>query len=843
MRAPLAPPRLSLSRKVDAEAHAVETSWATDSPDARIARFSDAMSSRVDQLVIDGGNRVLPDQLLVGDLRTEIPRDGSHVAVGELVPGAGEGVGELVGVLEETPRDRLVDRVHPQCEVRRQHDGGVPLRRVVSVRHRVRGCGIRRNPLPRAGRALHQIPVVAEQRREETVVPPRRGGCPGTLEPAGDRVIARAAAEGVLPAEALLLDARAFGFATDVLVRVGGTVGLAEGMPAGDEGDRLLVVHCHARERLANIPGRGKRTRDAVGPLGIHVDQAHLHRAERIGELPVTAVALVSEPGVLGSPVDVLFGLPDVRAPATETERLETHRLEGDVPGENHEVGPGDLPAVLLFDRPEQAARLVEVRVVGPAVERGEALRARAATAAAVVDAVGAGAVPRHPNEERPVVAVVSRPPVLRRRHHLFDVRLHGIEVEALELRRVVELHAHWIDQRGVLAERRADSTGPATSAGSPSSPTRCDRGSIPGTSLPARPPHRSWRRGRCLRWSSFSFTPHAVGGVGLDETVKPTSGCRQGPSAQGPRRVIAFGPEVGRRDLHPEIPLVVLAGPEVAGQRGPTAPDARARSTDQIRRLRPGVTAAATTAVFATGDGPGVTAAATITLRFVRGRTGRALARECSRRCDPLHSSATSQFEGEAPRSSSGVLARPNKRRSKRGDAFSGDAIVLGFSPPNFAPRRSARYQGSSAIMRTEDSSAHPTSAASAESSSAINRLTGCCGPARHSRQGIRSYHRAIAAKSSSAVITPSSAPARANVTGKPGNCGAAITLPPAHPGGPWRAPTRLADAAATRFSCARTSVTCSRCSRARGIAERPVGLTSRRAPFSARIRLSSGP
>ena len=45
MRAPLAPPRLSLPRNVDADAHAVETSWETDSPEARICAFSAAMSS------------------------------------------------------------------------------------------------------------------------------------------------------------------------------------------------------------------------------------------------------------------------------------------------------------------------------------------------------------------------------------------------------------------------------------------------------------------------------------------------------------------------------------------------------------------------------------------------------------------------------------------------------------------------------------------------------------------------------------------------------------------------------------------------------------------------------
>ena len=43
-RAPFAPPRRSEPRKVDADAHAVETSSETERPDARIAAFSAAMS-------------------------------------------------------------------------------------------------------------------------------------------------------------------------------------------------------------------------------------------------------------------------------------------------------------------------------------------------------------------------------------------------------------------------------------------------------------------------------------------------------------------------------------------------------------------------------------------------------------------------------------------------------------------------------------------------------------------------------------------------------------------------------------------------------------------------------
>ena len=68
-----------------------------------------------------------------------------------------------------------------------------------------------------------------------------------------------------------------------------------------------------------------------------------------------------------------------------------------------------------------------------------------AAAAPTVGDAVRAGSVPRHPDEERSVVAVVGRPPVLRRRHHLDDVPLQRLEVEGLELFRVVEVLAHRI--------------------------------------------------------------------------------------------------------------------------------------------------------------------------------------------------------------------------------------------------------------------------------------------------------------------------------------------------------------------------------------------------------------
>ena len=139
MRAPLAPPRLSLPRNVDADAHAAETSSETDRPESRICCLSAATSSAPSAGA--GGDRVLPDQRLGRDLGAEVALDRAHVAVGELEPGAGERVGELVRVLVEAARDLLVDRVHAQREVGGEH-------RRLTRASRVRRPGPGRSPRP-----------------------------------------------------------------------------------------------------------------------------------------------------------------------------------------------------------------------------------------------------------------------------------------------------------------------------------------------------------------------------------------------------------------------------------------------------------------------------------------------------------------------------------------------------------------------------------------------------------------------------------------------------------------------------------------------------------------------
>ena len=198
--------------------------------------------------------------------------------------------------------------------------------------------------------------------------------------------------------------------------------------------------------------------RVAVRPFRVDVDQAHLYGRQGVFQLPVagvTALGLVarSQPFIFGTPVGGVIRLPDILAPEAEAEGLEAHRLQGAIAGEDNEVGPGDLFAVFLLDRPEQPARLVETHVVGPAVEGRKALGAGSPAPAAVADAVGARAVPRHPDEEPPVVTEIGRPPVLRVGHQRIEVLLQGLQVEFFEFLSVVELLAHRIAHGRVLVK------------------------------------------------------------------------------------------------------------------------------------------------------------------------------------------------------------------------------------------------------------------------------------------------------------------------------------------------------------------------------------------------------
>jgi hypothetical protein len=101
-------------------------------------------------------------------------------------------------------------------------------------------------------------------------------------------------------------------------------MGLAEGVPTGDQRDGLLVVHRHPAEGLADVDRRGERVGVAIRGLRVDVDQTHLHGRERVVEVALAGVTLFAEPLGLGTPVDIVVRLPRVDATAGEAEGLES---------------------------------------------------------------------------------------------------------------------------------------------------------------------------------------------------------------------------------------------------------------------------------------------------------------------------------------------------------------------------------------------------------------------------------------------------------------------------------------------------------------------------------------
>ena len=70
-----------------------------------------------DQGMVDLGHRVLPNKHLFGNFRPEVAGARTHIAVCELEPSAGKGVGKFVGVLVEAAGDLVVSGIDLEREV------------------------------------------------------------------------------------------------------------------------------------------------------------------------------------------------------------------------------------------------------------------------------------------------------------------------------------------------------------------------------------------------------------------------------------------------------------------------------------------------------------------------------------------------------------------------------------------------------------------------------------------------------------------------------------------------------------------------------------------------------
>ena len=282
------------------------------------------------------------------------------------------------------------------------------------------------------------------------------GGCcgPRPLEPGCDGVFSVTFTAGVLPAEALLNDRLTGRLRTNTITGLVRTMGLTKRVTARNQCDRLFVIHRHATKGLANIMCGEHRVGIAIGAFRVHINQTHLHRGEAIAKLAALGIALIGQHLCLGTPVDPL-GLPIVRAAACKTKGFEAHVLHGHIAGEDHEVCPGDLVAVLLLDRPQQATGLVEVAVVRPAVQWLKSLLAAIGATTTIRGAVGTRTVPGHTDKERTVVPVISRPPRLRGGQRLVNIRLQCLKIQPRELGRVVKVCSQRVCAALVLTQRR----------------------------------------------------------------------------------------------------------------------------------------------------------------------------------------------------------------------------------------------------------------------------------------------------------------------------------------------------------------------------------------------------
>jgi hypothetical protein len=165
----------------------------------------------------------------------------------------------------------------------------------------ISGASLATHCLRARGAAL-LFPFELEQVLEEVVAPLRGGGGPGHFQPAGDGVLAMSTAEVAGPAQALRFDRATLGFRALVRFRRR-AVRLAEGVATGDQRDDFLVVHGHAVEGGADVLGRGHVVAAGVRAFGVHIDQAHVRRAQALDQDAVALEALViAQPLRLGGP-------------------------------------------------------------------------------------------------------------------------------------------------------------------------------------------------------------------------------------------------------------------------------------------------------------------------------------------------------------------------------------------------------------------------------------------------------------------------------------------------------------------------------------------------------------
>ena len=366
--------------------------------------------------------------------------------MGQLEPCAGKDPGEILGIFVEALRNHAVSRVHLHGHVGVGHHGLQANGRVFHIDWHVFWLDVDGLPLVSASRALGQRPFVIEQQMEVAVVPLRGVGGPSAFDAAGDSVTAHTAGAVVHPTQALFVHIGALRGWTQVL-RLAVAMCFTHGVAACGQGHGFFVVHGHACKGQAHVLRRFQGIRLAVDAFGVHIDQTHLHRSQRVLKgLTVTAVVTGrTQPFFFCAPINVLLGVPNVFAAKGEAVGLEAHRFISHVASEHDQIGPADAVAVFLLDGPEQATRLVEVGIVGPRIERRKTLVASARAASAIGNAVSARGMPGHADHQTPVMSPIGRPPVLAVGHECGQVFLERGHIQLFDFFAVIEICPHGV--------------------------------------------------------------------------------------------------------------------------------------------------------------------------------------------------------------------------------------------------------------------------------------------------------------------------------------------------------------------------------------------------------------
>src|SRR5215471_3479164 len=148
------------------------------------------------------------------------------------------------------------------------------------------------------------------------------------------------------------------------------------------------------------------RLGDTIWPARGRSLRAGLQSSEAV-VLKLRLAPRVAQPRALATPVQLVSSQTSARPPA-KPKALKPIDSRATLPVRMIRSAQEILRPSFCLIGPQETARLVEIRVVRPAVQWRNTLLAGAGAAAAVGDAVRARAVPRHTDEQSSIVAEVS---------------------------------------------------------------------------------------------------------------------------------------------------------------------------------------------------------------------------------------------------------------------------------------------------------------------------------------------------------------------------------------------------------------------------------------------------